>query len=121
MITRSFCTIIFSALVSLSAVSQPSFEKALRLFNNGDVQRSEPLFLDALKDDPRNADALYYLGLLSVDKDYDKAIEYLENAVNLNGDVAKYHLMLGNAYGLKRSGPESSKNLMQLRTAKTNT
>jgi len=87
--------------VAFAALSQTKFEKAVRLFDDGKIAQSKPLFLDAVKDDPHNAEAYYYLGWLTINSDYDGAIEYLENAVNLNGGVAKYHLMLGNAYGVK--------------------
>jgi tetratricopeptide (TPR) repeat protein len=87
--------------VSFSALSQTKFEKAVRLFDDGKIVQSKLLFLDAIKEDPRNAEAYYYLGQLTISSDYGKAIDYLENAINLNGSVAKYHFMLGNAYGVK--------------------
>lgn len=90
-----------SLFISFFVFSQTKFEKAVRLFESGKKVQSRPLFLDAVKEDPRNAEAYYYLGTLTIDIDYNAAIDYLENAVNLNGTVAKYHFMLGNAYGTK--------------------
>jgi len=87
--------------ISFTVLSQTKFEKGVRLFDDGKYTQSKPLFLDVVKEDPRNSEAYYYLGVLTINSDYDAAIDYLENAVDLNGTVAKYHLMLGNAYGVK--------------------
>jgi tetratricopeptide (TPR) repeat protein len=101
MTTRSVSLVFLSMFVVFTASSQTKFEKAVRFFDEGRIVQSKPLFLDAVKDDPHNAEAYYYLGWLTINSDYAGAIEYLENAVNLNGSAAKYHLMLGNAYGVK--------------------
>ena len=99
--TRTIGLAFVCIFAAVSASSQTKFEKAVRLFNDGKIIQSKPLFLDVTKEDPRNAEAYYYLGELTINSDYDAAIDYLENAVNLNGTVAKYHFMLGNAYGVK--------------------
>jgi tetratricopeptide (TPR) repeat protein len=101
MTTRSIGLVFLSMFVAFSTSSQTKFEKAVRLFDDGKTVQSKPLFLDAVKEDPHNAEAYYYLGTLTINSDYAGAINYLENAVNLNGAVAKYHFMLGNAYGVK--------------------
>ena len=98
---RWICVVFLGMFISISADCETTFEKAVRLFNDGKVAQSKPLFLDAVKEDPRNAEALYYLGMLAIDSDYDGAIDYLKNAVDLNGGVAKYHFKLGDAYGVK--------------------
>jgi tetratricopeptide (TPR) repeat protein len=101
MSTRTICIVFLSAFVSFSAVSQTKYQKAIRFFDDGKIEQSKELFLDVVKEDPRNPEALYYLGWLTLNSDYEKAIEYLENAIHLNGVIAKYHLMLGNAFGIK--------------------
>ncbi|MCX6142080.1 MAG: tetratricopeptide repeat protein [Ignavibacteriales bacterium] len=88
-------------LVSFPASGQTKFEKAVRLYDDGKIPESKALFLEAIKEDARNADAYYYLGMISIDSDYEGAIDYLEKAVELVGTEAKYHFMLGNAYGVK--------------------
>jgi tetratricopeptide (TPR) repeat protein len=87
--------------VTFSALCQTKFNEALRLFDNGKFTQSKPLFLEALKEDPNKAESYYYLGILAINSDYDGAIDYLKKAVDLDGAVAKYHFMLGNAYGVK--------------------
>ena len=101
MTTRSRAITFFCMVLSCSAFSQTSFEKAVRLFDDGKTAQAKPLFLDAVKEDSRNAEAYYYLGALTINFDYSSAINYLEKAVDLNSSAAKYHFMLGNAYGLK--------------------
>ena len=101
MTTRSRGLAFLCIFVSFFAMSQTKFEKAVRLFDDGKTAQAKPLFLDAVKEDPRNAEAYYYLGTITINSDYAGAISYLENAVNLNSAVAKYHFMLGNAYGVK--------------------
>ena len=88
-------------LVSFPASGQTKFEKAVRLYDDGKIAQSKALFLEAVKEDPRNAGACYYLGMISIDSDYEGAIDYLEKAVELVGTEATYHFMLGNAYGVK--------------------
>ena len=97
-------TIIISFLctfVTFSAFCQTKFDEAQRLFDKGRIAQSKPLFLEAVKEDPNKAEAYYYLGILAINTDYDGAIDYLKKAVDLNGAAAKYHFMLGNAYGVK--------------------
>jgi tetratricopeptide (TPR) repeat protein len=88
-------------LLSTCAAGQTKFENAVRLYDDGKTEQSKALFLEAVDEAPGNAEAYYFLGILSINTDYEKAIEYLQKAIGLAGNNAKYHLMLGNAYGVK--------------------
>lgn len=88
-------------LIVFPCRAQTKFEKAVHLYDVGSAVQSKALFLDVVKEDPRNAEAYYYLGVLSIGGDYERAIDYLKNAVDLIDTCARYHLMLGNAYGAK--------------------
>jgi len=93
--------LLLFSIAALPASGQTQFEKAVQLYEAGNPIQSKALFLEAIKEDPRNAEAYYYLGTLSIDSDYESAIDYLQKAIDLAGTNAKYHLMLGNAYGAK--------------------
>jgi tetratricopeptide (TPR) repeat protein len=99
---KALTALAFLCLLAVTyATSQSKFEDAVRFYNDGKAEQSKALFLEAVNENPRNAEAYYYLGLVSINSDYEGAIEYLEKAVALTANDAKYHLMLGNAYGLK--------------------
>jgi len=98
---KIFILSFLCTFITFSAVSQTKFDNAVRLFDSGRIAQSKPLFLEAVKEDPNKAEAYYYLGILAINNDYDGAIDYLKKAVDLNGAAAKYHFMLGNAYGVK--------------------
>jgi tetratricopeptide (TPR) repeat protein len=93
--------VVFSVFAISSALCQTQFETAVRLFDGGKYNESKQLFLEVLKGDVHNAEVLYYLGTLTMNEDYDTAIEYLKTAVEVNSGIAKYHFKLGDAYGLK--------------------
>lgn len=88
-------------LMPFPSSGQTKFEKAVRLYDDGNSAQSKRAFLDVVKEDPRNAEAFYYLGVLSIQSDYEGAIDYLRKAIELADTSARYHLMLGNAYGSK--------------------
>jgi tetratricopeptide (TPR) repeat protein len=92
---------VLFVLIPFPSSGQTQFEKAVRLYDDGNTAQSKRSFLEAVKEDPRNAEAYYYLGVLSIQSDYEGAIDYLRKAVELADTSAKYHLMLGNAYGSK--------------------
>ena len=77
-------------------------EEAVRLFEARQVTQARPLLEAAVREDPSDARAAFYLGraLLSADE-VDKAVEWIEKAVALDGGQVEYHLWLGRAYGSK--------------------
>jgi tetratricopeptide (TPR) repeat protein len=79
--------------------------EAIRLFEARQVTQARPLLEEAVREDPSDARAAFYLGraLLSADE-VDKAVEWIEKAVALDGERVEYHLWLGRAYGSKALG-----------------
>jgi len=98
---KSFTVALFAMLIVSASSGQTTFENALHLYKDGYNYKAKELFLQAVKDDPRNPEAYYYLGVLSIRNDYEGAIDYLQKAIDLSDTSARYHLMLGNAYGAK--------------------
>lgn len=96
-----FASCILCLLIWSQAVGQTLIERSIKLFHDGRRAEASRLFSQSVKDDPQNDTAYYYLGILTINEDYDKAIGYLKKAVALKPDNAEYHLMLGNAYGTK--------------------
>ena len=94
------CVLLILFASSLS-VGQTTLDKSIKLFDEGKYNESQALFRQVLKESPDNAVACYYLGMLVMDKDYDEAIDLIEKSVDADKTNAKYHLALGNAYGLK--------------------
>src|SRR5262249_42921739 len=80
----------------------PKTDEAVRLFEAHRVADARPLLEAAVREDPSDARACYYLGraVLSADE-VEKAVELLEKAVSLDGTRVDYHLWLGRAYGVK--------------------
>jgi tetratricopeptide (TPR) repeat protein len=68
-------------------------------FKLGNKSAARKSFLQAVKIDPRNADALNNVGaLLCVDKKYKPALHYLKQALEINEASAPYHVNLGEAW-----------------------
>lgn len=91
-----FC---FFLLVSV-ATSAQSVEQARKLFEAERLQEAEKI-LKSLDDDHRDyAAAQYYLGRIAYQQnDFEKALEYFEEATDEKEDVADYQEWLGNTLG----------------------
>jgi tetratricopeptide (TPR) repeat protein len=98
-----------SAVLALSlTLAAPAFaasgktEEGVRLFETRQLAQARPVLEAAVREDPSDARAVFYLGrtLLSADE-VDKAVEWIEKAVALDGGRVEYHLWLGRAYGSK--------------------
>ena len=87
--------------VPLFAAS-PKTDEAVALFEAHRVADARPLLEAAVREDPTDARAAYYLGraLLSAEE-VEKAVESLEKAVSLDPGRVDYHLWLGRAYGAR--------------------
>jgi tetratricopeptide (TPR) repeat protein len=89
------------AAVSLFAANGKT-DEAVRLFEARQFAQARPLLEAAVREDPSDARAAFYLGraMLSADE-VDGAVEWIEKAVSLDGSRVDYHLWLGRAYGAK--------------------
>ncbi len=94
-------TVIVLLAVSFVSSGQTKFENGLSLYHDGKTNQAKSLLLEVVKEDPRRAEAYYYLGMMTIGTDYEQAIDYLQKAIDLADTSARYHLMLGNAYGRK--------------------
>ena len=73
-------------------------EQALSLHQSGDLEAAEKAYLDIVMDDPGNAEALKFLGLLACQQNnFEEGIAYIEAAIENDSTQAEYHLVLGRA------------------------
>ncbi len=83
------------ALVS----SRPTvtFEDGLALHQQGNLSEARKTYLDVIKRDPQHADALHHLGIIEYQgKDYQKALELINQAIRLDPNNASSHSNHGN-------------------------
>jgi tetratricopeptide (TPR) repeat protein len=71
-------------------------ERALALFQGGDLPRAAALCREILATDPRQFEALHFLGLIAGrQKDFARAVEFLERALAVDDNQAGAHCNLG--------------------------
>lgn len=93
-------------LAYLSVMLEPSkesamnrFEEAMRLIGQGRLREAKDVFEDVVSNDPRNADALYNLGMCFTElSEPEKATKALEQCIRWKPDFANAHVALGVAY-----------------------
>jgi TolA-binding protein len=95
-----FLTVFFMPVL---AIAQPTFESAVELYRNGAFHQAREQFALLLKDDPENADILFYLAEL--EPNADQALAYRQHFLSLyphhqRADevlygVAQYHFAVG--------------------------
>jgi len=96
------CCLLIAAF-TLSASAQP-LEQGIGLFNSGKMGEAKAIFENVLKQDDKNAEAHYRLGMILLTRQYrneDDAVDHMEAAVDLSPGVANYQYGLGAAYGTK--------------------
>jgi tetratricopeptide (TPR) repeat protein len=78
---------------------EPKLEQAFNLHQSDQLDEAEQAYLDILMDDPKNAEVIKLLGVLSCQKgQFDDGISYLQAAVEIDDTVSEYHLVLGHSY-----------------------
>ena len=94
--------LLWSALACLLFGSSSKTDEAVRLFESRRISDARPLLEAAVREDPSDARAAHYLGrtLLAADE-VDKAVQWMEKSVALDGSRVDYHMWLGRAYGAK--------------------
>jgi len=96
--------ILIILLLGLTTSAQPGGELAagIESFKAGRFAQAKALFEEVLETNPKDDQALFYLGRLDlVEDDYKSAIRHLEKALKTNPQESKYHLWLGRALGEK--------------------
>lgn len=97
--------IFFIMIVGVStsfgvALPDDSMTSAVLLFEQGKLVEAKKSFIAALKKNPKNAQALYYLGRISfLQEDWEGSVEWLEQAVENDKRNPIYYMWLGRAYG----------------------
>lgn len=102
-----FCLVIVPSFFS-AANESPDLEKGIELFEAKQYAEAKAIFENLAKIHKRNARISYYLGMSYIAmREYKKAINSLEEAINLDGKQADYHYALGIAYNryLHKVGP----------------
>ncbi|MCD4693130.1 MAG: tetratricopeptide repeat protein [Calditrichales bacterium] len=93
---------IFFLFTLAFAQNSDMLKQAIDLFENQNYKQAEKLFLKLHDEDKNNAEALYYLSIFELRRnDYDEAIDYLKEAIDINENDYRYRERLGDAYGMK--------------------
>jgi len=75
------------------------YEKAVKLFENGDYKKAEELYDKILDNDPLHASTLHAKGVLLRSKNQlHNSIEYLKKALEINPKNLQYWLTLSDTY-----------------------
>jgi Tfp pilus assembly protein PilF len=80
-----------------------------------EFDRAESMFREILKDDPKNAVALNYMGYMLADRGVrlDEAIKYVQEALTIDPDNGAYFDSLGWAFFKLNNLPEAEKYLLK--------
>ena len=72
--------------------------RGIQFHQKGQLGAAERLYQQLLAIEPRNADALHLLGVIAYQrKNYQCAVDMINNAIECNSNVANYYSNLGNA------------------------
>ena len=75
------------------------FEAAVQHHRSGEFEQAIKAYKEILKDDPKNVNVLYHLGVaLSDSEQWNDAIYYLKQAINEQSNHAEAHNSLGHCY-----------------------
>jgi tetratricopeptide (TPR) repeat protein len=100
---QRFCAVLAClSLTALGVAADPAaFKAAVELYQQHKPLEAQLAFEALASTDDRNADIQFYLGRLALQRDDQaQAVAYLEKAVALVPGDARFHLRLGDAYGL---------------------
>jgi tetratricopeptide (TPR) repeat protein len=100
---RALRSLLLFVFVPCLALSQSTGD-GIALFNKGNLAEAKGIFENVLKQDKKNAEAHYRLGLILLSRQFrneDDAVDHMEEAVDLNPGNADYQYGLGAAYGSK--------------------
>jgi len=84
------------ALALASDESELAFHRGVAAFGDGDLGRAQQRFEEVIREEPENASALHYLGLIaSQNREIPSAIEYLQQVVALVPEDSAARIDLG--------------------------
>jgi tetratricopeptide (TPR) repeat protein len=96
--------LLFLVLLLPFSVAAQSLDEGIALFTARKYGEAKALFESILKNDEKNGEAHYRLGLILLTNqflDADAAVDHMEEAVDINPSNADYQYGLGAAYGIK--------------------
>jgi tetratricopeptide (TPR) repeat protein len=89
--------------MNLPAEQQRTLDRALNCHSNGNLDEAEKLYQAVLAEDPEQADALHYLGVINLQLGrFDEAVRLIQRAVDARPDYTDAVINLG--YGLNALG-----------------
>ncbi len=95
--------LLVSVLITTSAISQEKADsKTIReLINSKKFSEAKSILENRLETE-EYPELYYWLGIIALQQnEYNEAIDYLDEAIELDENNPRYYYMLGNAYGIK--------------------
>ncbi len=104
----------------LAPLSASELAPGIRLFDTGRFAEARAFFEPYAVSHPKSAAAAFYMGRIALDlKEPEKAVEWLEKAVDLDAGNSDLHRWLARAYGVAASGANQVAQGRYAREAKT--
>lgn len=89
----------YSLTIPMTLFAGDSLEAGIALIDSGQIEEAVGFFADHTKNNPTSDSAHYHYGhALFLQGDYVKAIDEIENAIDINDAVSLYYQRLGDAY-----------------------
>jgi tetratricopeptide (TPR) repeat protein len=97
-----FCLLLLSAILFYHSGSGQNSTAKSYFLKDENYQASKGQLLNLHQKKRTDHQTAYYLGrIATIEKEHDQAIEYFQQASDLQPQNSKYHLWLGRAYGVK--------------------
>jgi len=98
---KNFSTLFIFLVITLSVFSQSKEAEAVKLYEQKSLEASRVLFQEVVDEDPKNANAIEYLGNIAFDRQqYRKAADYIKTLIDRFPNTARYHFKYAGAIGL---------------------
>ncbi|MCK5076201.1 MAG: tetratricopeptide repeat protein, partial [Calditrichia bacterium] len=97
-----FSSLIYITILSTGLFANTDIDEGVKLIDSKQYKKAIQHFNAILDKDSENAPANYFLGFTYlIIEDHDKAIDYLEKAIDIDDKNADYHFRLAQALGMK--------------------
>ena len=116
-----FVLVLLPIIVSQCSddTSDDYYTQALEYTNRQEYEKAQQLFLKAIVENPKHADAYYGLGgIYNYKKMYEKAVEAFQKTIQLDPTHFNAHYSLGYTYELMDRKEESEKAYQKYRELK---